>query len=148
MDYLPLVQTILVKVLKSERLIQAVLLTDRTGLIILSVSKEQRVGAHALGMGSLASALFCGADAQGKDLLGNLEMSISEFIDGKIFLMGTGPKAIMVVISGKLASIKKIRRSMKRYSGNIQQLLASLYSVEEVDAEKGRYSAVLDLLDF
>ncbi|MFW9993491.1 MAG: roadblock/LC7 domain-containing protein [Candidatus Odinarchaeota archaeon] len=151
MDYLPLIQSDLIKVLKSERLIQAVILTDRTGLVILTASKDERAGTHAIGLGALASALFSGMANQGSELLGDLELTISEFADGKIFLIGTGPKAIMAVIAKKQASVSRIRRAMKLYSKSIQQQLATHGPDEERKSKKiakDRLSQALDLLDF
>ncbi|MHA1169322.1 MAG: hypothetical protein ACTSRU_15965 [Candidatus Hodarchaeales archaeon] len=148
MDFLPLIQASLVKILRSHWSVQAIILTDRTGLTMLSLSRDKDTRNHMAGMGALASALFCGAAAQGQDLLGNLEITISEFKEGKILLKGTGP-GIIVVITSHRAALNKIRVAMKRYGAEVQKILEqqSAGRTDENDTADN-LSKALDLLDF
>lgn len=145
MDVLPLIQSKLVRVLKAERTIQAVILTDRTGLVLLSVTKNQKSDS-LVGMGALASALYLGTEAQGVGSFGDLDLTASEFKDGKIFLKGCGA-TIMVVLTKNLASIKKIRITMKRISIEIEELLKSAEPIKKAIEDVESISRVLDSLD-
>lgn len=145
MDVLPLIQTKLVKVLRAERTIQAVILTDRTGLVLISVTKNQQSDS-LIGMGALASALYLGTEAQGESSFGDLDLTASEFRDGKIFLKGCGT-AIMVVLTKNLASIKKVRTAMKRISIEIEELLKGAEPVKSMVDDIKSISRVLDELN-
>lgn len=147
MDFLPLIQASLVKILRSHWSVQAIILTDRTGLTMLSLSRDEETKNHMTGMGALASALFCGAAAQGQDLLGNLEITISEFEEGKILLKGTGP-GIIVVITNHRAALSKIRTAMKRHGSEVQQIL-ELQGADKTEqvTTADDLSKVLDILD-
>jgi predicted regulator of Ras-like GTPase activity (Roadblock/LC7/MglB family) len=83
---------ILSKIIKSESGIKKVILVDRTGLTIASVSKFSYFPADVDGIGAIASAVFCASEEQGKNLeLGGLEIVTSEFMGGKIFASSCGP---------------------------------------------------------
>ena len=124
-DLIPQIQKYLVKILKSERMVQSVVLTDSTGLTLTSVSKDKEVISHSSAIGSLACALYSGSAAHGQDLLGNLELMLSEYKDGKIFLKKIQRNAIIVVVTKIRANLYKIRYAMKRYGKEISALLKS-----------------------
>ena len=115
---------ILSKIIKSERGIKKVILVDRTGLTIASVSKFAYFPANVDGIGAIASAVFCASEEQGKNLeLGNLEIVTSEFGGGKIFASSCGPKGVLTLISDPDINIGLIRLILKRSGEELRKIL-------------------------
>lgn len=115
---------ILSKIIKSESGIKKVILVDRTGLTIASVSKFSYFPADVDGIGAIASAVFCASEEQGKNLeLGNLEIVTSEFIGGKIFASSCGPKGVLTLISDPDINIGLIRLILKRSGDELKEIL-------------------------
>ncbi len=116
---------ILSKIIKSESGIKKVILADRTGLTIASVSKFSYFPSDFDCIGAIASAVFLACGEQGKNLdLGDLEIVTSEFSGGKIFTSSFGPMGIFALISDSDINIGLIRlilkRSERRFLSNIQ----------------------------
>ena len=116
---------ILSKIIKSESGIKKVILADRTGLTIASVSKFSYFPSDLDCIGAIASAVFLACEEQGKNLdLGDLEIVTSEFSGGKIFTSSFGPMGIFALISDSDINIGLIRlilkRSERRFLSNIQ----------------------------
>ena len=107
---------ILSKIIKSESGIKKVILVDRTGLTIASVSKFSYFPSDVDGIGAVTSAVICASDEQGKNLdLGDLEIVTSEFSGGKIFASSYGPKGVIALISDPDINIGLIRLILKRF---------------------------------
>ena len=108
---------ILSKIIKSESGIKKVILVDRTGVTIASVSKFSKFSYFPVdvdGIGAIASAVFCASEEQGKNLdLGELEVVTSEFSGGKIFASSCGPKGILTLITDPDINIGLIRLILK-----------------------------------
>ena len=105
---------ILSKIIKSESGIKKVILVDRTGFTIASVSKFSYFPVDSDGIGAIASAVFCACEEQGKNLdLGELEIFTSEFSGGKIFASSCGPKGILTLITDPDINIGLIRLILK-----------------------------------
>ena len=120
---------ILSKIIKSESGIKKVILVDRTGLTIASVSKFSYFPADIDGIGAIASAVICACEQQGKNLdLGNLEVVISEFSGGKIFSSSCGPKGALTLISDPDINIGLIRLMLKRSGNELKQILDGFLS--------------------
>jgi len=116
---------ILSKIIKSERGIKKVILADRTGLTIASVSKFSYFPSDLDCIGAIASAVFLACEEQGKNLdLGDLEIVTSEFSGGKIFTSSFGPMGIFALISDSDINIGLIRLILKnlesRFLSDIQ----------------------------
>jgi predicted regulator of Ras-like GTPase activity (Roadblock/LC7/MglB family)/GTPase SAR1 family protein len=111
-------KNILSKIIKSESGVKKVILVDRTGLTVASVSKFSKFSYFPVdidGIGAIASAVFCASEEQGKNLdLGELEIVTSEFSGGKIFTSSCGPKGILTLITDPDINIGLIRLILKR----------------------------------
>jgi len=120
---------ILSKVIKSESGIKKVILVDRTGLTIASVSKFSYFPTDVDGIGAIASAVICASEQQGKNLdLGDLEIVISEFSGGKIFSSSCGPKGVLTLISDPDVNIGLIRLIIKRSGDELKKILDGFLS--------------------
>jgi predicted regulator of Ras-like GTPase activity (Roadblock/LC7/MglB family) len=110
---------ILSKIIRSDSGIKKVIVVDRTGLIIASVSKFSYFPTGVDEIGAAVSAVVCASEEQGKNLeLGDLKIITSEFSNGKIFATKFGRKLIIFLISGSAINIGLIRLILKR-SGDI-----------------------------
>ncbi|MFX0012777.1 MAG: roadblock/LC7 domain-containing protein, partial [Candidatus Hermodarchaeota archaeon] len=86
--------------LQSESGIKKVILVDRTGLIIASVTKFSYFPVEVESIGASASAIFSASEYQAKNLrLGRLLILTCEFSKGKIFTVSCGSKGVIVLIS-------------------------------------------------
>ena len=120
---------ILSKVIKSESGIKKVILADRTGLTIASVSKFSYFPANVDGIAAIASAVICASEQQGKNLdLGDLEIVISEFSGGKIFASSCGPKGVLTLISDPDINIGLIRLILKSSGDELKKILDGFLS--------------------
>ena len=120
---------ILSKIIKSESGIKKVILADRTGLTIASVSKFSYFPADVDGIGAITSAVFCASEEQGKSLeLGDLEIITNEFLGGKIFASSCGPKGVLTLISDPDINIGLIRLILKRSGDELKEILDEFLS--------------------
>jgi predicted regulator of Ras-like GTPase activity (Roadblock/LC7/MglB family) len=120
---------ILSKIIKSESGIKKVILVDRTGLTIASVSKFSYFPADVDGIGAIASAVFCASEEQGKNLeLGDLDIVTSEFSGGKIFAAACGFKGVLCLISDPDINIGLIRLILKRSGDELKEILDEFLS--------------------
>ena len=138
---------ILSKIIKSESGIKKVILVDRTGLTIASVSKFSYFPADVDGIGAIASAVFCASEEQGKNLeLGNLEIVTSEFVNGKIFASSCGPKGVLTLISDPDINIGLIRLILKRSGDELKEILDEFLAESPDLVESGLDLSDLDQL--
>jgi predicted regulator of Ras-like GTPase activity (Roadblock/LC7/MglB family) len=125
---------VLHKILQSESGIKKVILVDRTGLIIASVSKFSYFPVEVEPIGASASAIFSASEYQGKNLrLGRLEIFTSEFSKGKIFTVSCGPKGVIVLISDPVINIGIIRLILKRSSEQIEEIFGESFDLDDED---------------
>jgi len=142
---------ILSKIIKSESGIKKVILVDRTGLTIASVSKFSYFPADVDGIGAIASAVLCASEQQGKSLdLGDLEIVISEFSGGKIFTSSCGPKGVLSLISDPDINIGLIRLILKRSGDELKEILDGFLSDmhDNLDPEDPGSASEGALVDF
>ena len=115
---------ILSEVLNSESGIKKVILVDRTGLTIASVSKFSYFPADVDGIGAIAGAVFSATEEQGESLeLGGLHLVTTEFSGGKIFTSGCGSKAVLTLISDPDINIGLIRLILERFGHELKKIL-------------------------
>ena len=117
------------KIIKSESGIKKVILVERTGLTIASVSKFSYVPIDVDKIGAIASEVFCACEEQGKKLeLGDLELVMSEFTGGKIFASSCGPKRVLILISGPDINISLINLKLKCLGDELKEFFDELLS--------------------
>jgi len=132
------------KITISESGIKKVILVDRTGLTIASVSKFSYFPADIDSIGAIASAVFLASEEQGKNLeLGDLEIVTSEFTGGKIFASSCDPIGVLILISDPEINIGLIRLILKRSGDELKKILEEFLSdIPEESLDSG-----LDLSD-
>ena len=117
------------KIIKSESGIKKVILVERTGLTIASVSKFSYVPIDVDKIGAITSEVFCACEEQGKKLeLGDLELVMSEFTGGKIFASSCGPKRVLILISGPDINISLINLKLKCLGDELKEFFDELLS--------------------
>ncbi|MBY8991914.1 MAG: roadblock/LC7 domain-containing protein [Candidatus Lokiarchaeota archaeon] len=128
---------ILKKVFKSQPGIKKVILVDKTGKTIASVSKFSYFSVAVDSIGATVSAIFCASEEQGKNLeLGRLEIITSEFENGKIIASNFCSDAVLTLICDSDLNIGLIRLVLAR-------------AVSEVkDNFLLKFSNTLDFYDF
>ena len=105
---------ILTEIIRQDKGIKKIILTDKTGLTIANVSKLSYYPVDVDSIGAIASAVFCASEEQGKNLqIGELEIVTSEFSEGKIFASACG-KGVLCVVSEAEVNIGLIRLLMKK----------------------------------
>ncbi|MFQ5977458.1 MAG: roadblock/LC7 domain-containing protein [Candidatus Heimdallarchaeota archaeon] len=116
--------------LRSNRGIQFVLLSDKTGLSVSSVTRllvRETTTMDLESIGAIAAAVFCGSEEQGTTLsLGGLGVMVAEFGDGKIMTASAG-EGILVIMSDPDAKLGPIRHEMKRAAEGLQKALSQGY---------------------
>jgi len=109
--------------IKSESGIKKVILVDRTGLTIASVSKFSYLPVDVDSIGAIMSAVICAIEEKVKNLeLGDLEIITIEFSGGKIFALICGPKGIITLISGPDINIGLIKLILKRSEDELKEI--------------------------
>ncbi|MCK4384275.1 MAG: roadblock/LC7 domain-containing protein [Candidatus Lokiarchaeota archaeon] len=112
------------KIIKSESGIKKVILVERTGLTIASVSKFSYLPIDVDRIGATTSKVFCACEEHGKNLeLGDLDLVTSEFTGGKIFASSCGPKGVLTLISGPDINTSSIRLKLKSSRDELKEIL-------------------------
>ena len=125
---------ILSKIINSESGIKKVILVDRTGLTIASVSRFSYFPADVDGIGAIAGAVFSATEEQGESLeLSDLQIITSEFSEGKIFTSGCGSQAVIALISDPDVNIGLIRLILKRSVGELKKILGGFFRDDDDD---------------
>lgn len=115
--------------LKTDIGIKKLMLVDRTGLTIASVSKFSYFPNDMDGIGAIASAVFVACEEQGKNLdIGDLNIVTSEFSGGKIFVSDCGPKGVIALVSDPDINIGLIRLLLKRSRKELKDVLGGFLS--------------------
>lgn len=129
---------ILTEIIRQDKGIKRVILTDKTGLTIANVSKLAPFPVDTDSIGAIASAVFCASEEQGKNLqIGDLEIVTSEFSDGKIFASACG-KGVLSVVSGAEVNIGLIRLVMKKQGKELADELDKFLAVETTTPAKSK----------
>ena len=117
------------KLIKSESGIKKVILVERTGLTIASVSKFSYLPTDVDSTGAIASEVFCACEEQGENLgLGDLDLVTSEFTRGKIFALSCGPKGLLTLISGPDINNGLIRMKLKSSGDELKEIFDEFLS--------------------
>jgi predicted regulator of Ras-like GTPase activity (Roadblock/LC7/MglB family) len=121
---------ILTEIIRQDKGIKKIILTDKTGLTIANVSKLSYYPVDVDSIGAIASAVFCASEEQGKNLqIGELEIVTSEFSEGKIFASACG-KGVLCVVSEAEVNIGLIRLLMKKQGQALANELDKFLTVE------------------
>jgi predicted regulator of Ras-like GTPase activity (Roadblock/LC7/MglB family) len=121
---------ILTEIIRQDKGIKKIILTDKTGLTIANVSKLSYYPVDVDSIGAIASAVFCASEEQGKNLqIGELEIVTSEFSEGKIFASACG-KGVLCVVSEAEVNIGLIRLLMKKQGQVLADELDKFLTVE------------------
>lgn len=139
-DFNKEIYQIISHVLKCEFSVSVVILGDRTGLTIARVSRlmvQETMGEYDLeSIGAIASAVFCGAAEQGNSLqLGELDLMVAEFTEGKILTASCG-NGILIVVTDREAQLGLIRVEMKKASEKLSTIMHQMGSASEAGAPK------------
>jgi predicted regulator of Ras-like GTPase activity (Roadblock/LC7/MglB family) len=121
---------ILTEIIRQDKGIKKIILTDKTGLTIANVSKLSYYPVDVDSIGAIASAVFCASEEQGKNLqIGELEIVTSEFSEGKIFASACG-KGVLCVVSEAEVNIGLIRLLMKKQGAVLADELDKFLTIE------------------
>ena len=146
-------EDLLKSILRAEPGINKVILVDNTGLTIDHVSKfTYSLTLDIDAIGAIASAIYTGAAEQGKGLgIGDLNILISEFGEGKIFISGCGKNAILCVVTENNVNIGMVRMLLKRAGKELAERMEEFQAekpvIEEMSAEARDIDSLLDELE-
>jgi len=119
---------IISKIIKSESGIKKVILTDRMGLTIASVSKFSYFPVDIDGISVITSVNFCTSEQAGKLLgLEDLNLIMCEFTGGKIFSAYAG-KGVLTLISDPDIDIGLIRLILNSSGEKIREILKESFT--------------------
>ncbi|MFX0124375.1 MAG: roadblock/LC7 domain-containing protein [Candidatus Hodarchaeota archaeon] len=133
MDINNAVNDLLVKFIRSTPGIKQILLSDATGLIISKAAKEDGKFSDFEGFAAISTALYLGMSEL---KLGKLGFSLSEFPDSNLCFYGVTNEHVLVVITFKNASIKKLKTSLKAISTEISQQLDLWKTAEKIESKQ------------
>lgn len=130
---------ILTTIINSTPGLKHVLITDDTGITILSQSKFKFADPNGISVekiGAIGGAVFVAGEEQGQILgYGGIDLQITEYYEGMIFSMKVG-KGVLCVCSDKNAQIGFIRVIMKRWAPKISKILNQYLQVDQVELDK------------
>jgi len=120
--------------ISGESGIKHILLADRTGVTLLSHSRNPWESIMD-GMGAIISAVFVASEQQGMSLSsGKLDMVTSEFGKHKVFSMSVGD-TILSIITARNVQMGLIRLLLNKYGKAIEDLLKQRLLNEGKDSE-------------
>jgi len=120
--------------ISGESGIKHILLADRTGVTLLSHSRNPWESIMD-GMGAIISAVFVASEQQGMSLSsGKLDMVTSEFGKHKVFSMRVGDP-ILSIITARNVQMGLIRLLLNKYGKAIEDLLKQRLLNEGKDSE-------------
>ncbi len=120
MDINNAVNDLLVKFMRSTPGVKQIMLSDATGLVISKVTKESGSHSDFEGIASISTALYLGMSEL---KLGELGFSLSEFPENNLCFFGVTKEHVLIAITYKKASIKKLKSSLKRLSTKVSEIL-------------------------
>lgn len=130
---------ILTSIINSTPGLKYALLTDDTGITILSQSKFKFSDPNEISVekiGAIGGAVFVAGEEQGQILgYGGIDLQITEYYEGMIFSMKVG-KGVLCICSDKNAQIGFIRAVMKRWAPKISVILNRYLQVDQAELSK------------
>ena len=130
---------ILTTIINSTAGLKYALLTDDTGITILSQSKfkfSDNNGVSVEKIGAIGGAVFVAGEEQGHILgYGSINLQITEYLEGMIFSMKVG-KGVLCIVADKNAQIGFIRATMKKWGPMLESILDRY--LESDQAELGK----------
>lgn len=130
---------ILTSIINSAPGLKYALLTDDTGITILSQAKfkfsdHQEISVEKIG--AIGGAVFVAGEEQGHILgYGTINLQITEYHEGMIFSMKVG-KGVLCVVSDNNAQIGFIRATMKKWGPLISNILNRYLQAEQAELGK------------
>ncbi|MHA2006887.1 MAG: roadblock/LC7 domain-containing protein [Promethearchaeota archaeon] len=111
------------------------ILTDDTGITIMSQSKftfSDNNGISVEKIGAIGGAVFIAGEEQGHILgYGEIDLQITEYYEGMIFSMKVGQGVLCIVSQDKKVQIGFVRATMKKWSPKIEEILSRYLQSEQ-----------------
>ena len=130
---------ILISIINSAPGLKYALLTDDTGITILSQSKfkfSDNNGISVEKIGAIGGAVFVAGEEQGHILgYGSINLQITEYLEGMIFSMKVG-KGVLCIVADKNAQIGFIRATMKKWGPMLETILDRYLKADQVELGK------------
>lgn len=130
---------ILTLIINSTPGLKFALITDDTGITILSQSKfkfPDQNGISVEKIGAIGGAVFVAGEEQGQILgYGAIDLQITEYLEGMIFSMKVG-KGVLCIVSDKNAQIGFIRATMKKWAPQITLILNQYLKTDQAELGK------------
>ena len=130
---------ILTTIINSTPGLKYALLTDDTGITILSQSKfkfsdRQEISVEKIG--AIGGAVFVAGEEQGHILgYGSINLQITEYLEGMIFSMKVG-KGVLCIVSDNNAQIGFIRAIMKKWGPMLKTILDRYLKADQAEISK------------
>ncbi|MDX1797454.1 MAG: hypothetical protein R3255_02285 [Candidatus Lokiarchaeia archaeon] len=130
---------ILTLIINSAPGLKFALITDDTGITILSQAKfkfSDENGISVEKIGAIGGAVFVAGEEQGHILgYGAIDLQITEYLEGMIFSMKVG-KGVLCIVADKNAQIGFIRAIMKKWSPKIALILNRYLQADQAELGK------------
>ena len=130
---------ILTIIINSTPGLKYALITDDTGITILSQAKfkfTDHIGVSVEKIGAIGGAVFVAGEEQGHILgYGSINLQITEYLDGMIFSMKVG-KGVLCVVSDNNTQIGFIRATMKKWAPRITGILNRYLQADQAEFSK------------
>jgi len=130
---------ILTLIINSTPGLKFALITDDTGITILSQAKfkfSDENGISVEKIGAIGGAVFVAGEEQGHILgYGAIDLQITEYLEGMIFSMKVG-KGVLCIVSDKNSQIGFIRAIMKKWSPKIALILNRYLQTDQAELGK------------
>lgn len=130
---------ILTAIINSTPGLKYALITDDTGITILSQAKFKFTDHNGISVekiGAIGGAVFVAGEEQGHILgYGAIDLQITEYLEGMIFSMKVG-KGVLCVVADKNAQIGFIRATMKKWAPNISIILSRYLQTDQAEISK------------
>ena len=130
---------ILTVIINSTPGLKYALITDDTGITILSQAKfkfSNHNGISVEKIGAIGGAVFVAGEEQGHILgYGTINLQITEYLEGMIFSMKVG-KGVLCIVADKNVQIGFIRATMKKWAPRIANILNRYLLTEQAEISK------------
>jgi len=130
---------ILTSIINSAPGLKYALLTDDTGITILSQAKfkfSSHNGISVEKIGAIGGAVFVAGEEQGHILgYGSINLQITEYLEGLIFSMKVG-KGVLCIVADQNAQIGFIRATMKKWAPHISLILNRYLKADQAEITK------------
>lgn len=132
-------RNILTLIINSTPGLKFALITDDTGITILSQAKfkfSDQNGISVEKIGAIGGAVFIAGEEQGQILgYGSIDLQITEYLEGMIFSMKVG-KGVLCIVSDKNVQIGFIRAIMKKWAPKITAILNRYLQADQEELGK------------